>query len=136
LLKSSIPIRTFADWQENQPGFLEVDLVAHCGESSEGFYLTTLSTVDVASGWSECVGVWGKGQERVSAAVHQVRQRLPPFKPRQAEMAYRSDPGYLVPILCRWLRAQLRSKRQTQHRHLTACVGSHRALCQSQGSPS
>ena len=60
LLKNSIPIRTFADWQEKQPGFLEVDLVPHCGDSAEGFYLTTLSTVDVASGWSECVGVWGK----------------------------------------------------------------------------
>ena len=77
LLKSSIPIRTFAGWQEDQSGFLEVDLVSHCGESAEGFYLTTLSTVDVASGWSECVGVWGKGQERVGAAVHRVRQRLP-----------------------------------------------------------
>ena len=77
LLKSSIPIRTFADWQENRSGFLEVDLVAHCGESSEGFYLTTLPTVDVASGWSEGMGVWGKGQERVGGAVHRVRQRLP-----------------------------------------------------------
>ena len=76
LLKSSIPIRTFADWQEDRPGFLEVDLVSHCGESSEGFYLTTLSTVDVATGWSECVGVWGKGQERVGSAIHRVRQRL------------------------------------------------------------
>ena len=60
LLKNSIPIRTFADWEENHPGFLEVDLVSHCGESTEGFYLTTLSTVDVASGWSECSGVWEK----------------------------------------------------------------------------
>lgn len=77
MLKSSIPIRTFADWEEDQPGFLEVDLVPHCGESTEGFYLTTLSTVDVASGWSECVGVWGKGQERVGSAVHRVRQWLP-----------------------------------------------------------
>jgi len=77
LLKSSIPIRTFADWQEDRPGFLEVDLVSHCGESSEGFYLTTLSTVDVASGWSECIGVWGKGQERVGGAIHRVRKRLP-----------------------------------------------------------
>jgi hypothetical protein len=77
LLKCSIPIRTFADWQENRPGFLEVDLVSHCGESAEGFYLTTLSTVDVASGWSECIGVWGKGQSRVGAAVHRVRKRLP-----------------------------------------------------------
>jgi hypothetical protein len=77
LLKSSIPIRTFADWQENRPGFLEVDLVAHCGESTEGFYLNTLSAVDVASGWSECLPVWGKGQVRVRSAVHRVRCRLP-----------------------------------------------------------
>ena len=77
LLKNSIPIRTFTDWQEDRPGFLEVDLVSHCGESTEGFYLTTLSTVDVASGWSECMGVWGKGQERVGGAVHKIRQRLP-----------------------------------------------------------
>ena len=77
LLKSSIPIRTFADWQEDRPGFLEVDLVSHCGESGEGFYLTTLSAVDVATGWSECIGVWGKGQERVGGAVHWLRQRLP-----------------------------------------------------------
>jgi len=59
LLNNSIPIRTFVDWEENRPGFLEVDLVSHRGESTEGFYLTTLSTVDVASGWSECIGVWG-----------------------------------------------------------------------------
>jgi len=77
LLKKSIPIRTFADWEENTPGFLEIDLVAHCGESTEGFYLNTLSTVDVASGWSECMAVWGKGQQRVRSAIHQVRQRLP-----------------------------------------------------------
>jgi len=77
LLKISIPIRTFADWQENKPGFLEVDLVAHCGESTEGFYLNTLCAVDVASGWSECIPVWGKGQVRVRSAVHRIRQRLP-----------------------------------------------------------
>ena len=77
MLKNVIPIRTFADWEENRPGFLEVDLVSHCSDSTEGFYLTTLSTVDVASGWSECIGVWGKGQERVGAAIHRVRKRLP-----------------------------------------------------------
>ena len=77
LLKRAIPIRTFADWDEGRPGFLEVDLVAHCGESTEGFYLTTLSTVDVATGWVECQGVWGKGQQRVGSAVHHISQRLP-----------------------------------------------------------
>jgi len=77
LLKSSIPIRTFADWTDEGPGFLEVDLVAHCGESTEGFYLNTLCAVDVASGWSECMGVWGKGQQRVGSAIHRIRHRLP-----------------------------------------------------------
>ena len=77
LLKSVIPIRTFADWQENKPGFMETDLVAHCGESTEGFYLNTLCAVDVASGWTECLPVWGKWQEKVRQSVHQMRQRLP-----------------------------------------------------------
>jgi hypothetical protein len=77
VLKKSIPIRTFADWEESQPGFLEVDLVHHCGESVEGFYLTTLCAVDVATGWIECVAVWGKGQHRVGGAVRQVQRQLP-----------------------------------------------------------
>jgi hypothetical protein len=77
LLRSAIPIRTFADWQEKRPGFVEVDLVAHCGESVDGFYLNTLMAVDVATGWSEFIGVWGKGQQRVGAAIHNVQQRLP-----------------------------------------------------------
>ena len=77
LLKSAIPVRTFADWEEDQPGFVETDLVAHCGESTEGFYLNTLCAVDVASGWTECLPVWGKWQEKVRQAVHHMRQHLP-----------------------------------------------------------
>ena len=77
LLKSAIPIRTFADWKEDQPGFMETDLVAHCGESAEGFYLNTLCVVDVASGWTECLPVWGKWQERVRQSVHRMRWHLP-----------------------------------------------------------
>jgi hypothetical protein len=77
LLKKAIPIRTFADWDEGRPGFMEVDLVAHCAESTEGFYLNTLCAVDVATGWVECRGVWGKGQDRVGSAVHHLSQRLP-----------------------------------------------------------
>jgi hypothetical protein len=77
LLKNAIPIRTFSDWNEKQPGFFEVDLVAHCGDTVEGFYLTTLSAVDVATGWVEPVAVWGKGESRVRGAVHDVRKQLP-----------------------------------------------------------
>jgi hypothetical protein len=77
LLKSSIPIRTFADWKEDKPGFLEIDTVSHCGESLAGFYLNTLCGVDVATGWIEPIPVWGKGQERVKSAVHRIRRRSP-----------------------------------------------------------
>jgi len=77
LLKSAIPIRTFADWEEDRPGFMETDLVAHCGESTEGFYLNTLCAVDVASGWTECLPVWGKWQEKVRQSVHHMRLHLP-----------------------------------------------------------
>ena len=77
LLKNSIPIKTFTEWQESRPGFMEIDLVAHCGDSTQGFYLNTLCAVDVASGWTECLPVWGKGQVRVRSAVHRMRQRLP-----------------------------------------------------------
>jgi len=77
LLKNAIPVRTFSEWEDTRPGFIEADLVAHCGESVEGFYLTTLSTVDVATGWCEPVAVWGKGQDRVGGAVYDVRKQLP-----------------------------------------------------------
>jgi len=59
-------IRTFTDWQEQRPGFVEVDLVAHCGESVDGFYLNTLMAVDVAT----LVGVyWSMGEKDNSAWV-------------------------------------------------------------------
>ncbi len=77
LLKNAIPIKTFSEWEDTRPGFIQADLVAHCGDTVEGFYLTTLSTVDVATGWYEPVVVWGKGQDRVGGAVHRVRQLLP-----------------------------------------------------------
>jgi hypothetical protein len=77
LLKSSIPLRTFSDWKENRAGFLEIDTVAHCGESLEGFFIHTLCGVDIASGWTECVPIWGKYQEKVRQAVHKIRQNLP-----------------------------------------------------------
>ena len=77
LLKGAIPIRTFAEWDEDRPGFIEVDMVAHCGDTVEGFYLNTLTAVDIATGWVECQAVWGKRQERVGGAIHEVSRLLP-----------------------------------------------------------
>jgi len=76
-LKHQIPIRTFAEWDDARPGFLEGDLVAHCGPTTAGFYLYTLCAVDIVTAWTELHAVWGKHQERVGGAIHHVRQRLP-----------------------------------------------------------
>jgi hypothetical protein len=77
LLKQQVPVHTFTPWDEQRAGFVEIDLVAHCGAGTAGHYLTTLVVTDVASGWTECVAVWGKGQAGVFAALEAVRGRLP-----------------------------------------------------------
>ncbi len=77
LAPQEIPIRTFTEWDDARPGFCEVDLVAHCGTSTQGFYLCTLCAVDIATTWVELEAVWGKSQQRVGGAIHHVRERLP-----------------------------------------------------------
>jgi len=77
LLKKAIPIRTFTPWQEQQPGFLEIDLVAHCGFTTEGTYLNTLTATDLATGWTECLALANKSQLAVSQAIVQLRHDLP-----------------------------------------------------------
>jgi len=66
LLRQEIPVRTFTDWDDARPGFLEVDLVAHCGSSTQGFYLCTLCAVDIPTAWIELDAVWGKNQSRAA----------------------------------------------------------------------
>jgi hypothetical protein len=77
LLKQQVPVRTYTPWEEERPGFLEVDLVAHCGTTTAGHYLNTLVATDVATGWTECQALWGKGQAAVVGALEQLRGRLP-----------------------------------------------------------
>jgi len=76
-LKAQIPIRTWSEWQGALPGSVQADLVLHCGESVEGFFLTTLTVVDVAMGWTELEPVWGMGMSRTGAAVNEAGRRLP-----------------------------------------------------------
>lgn len=77
LLKASIPVRTFAQWDDARPGFTEVDLVAHCGESAKGEYLHSLDMVDIATRWVELAALRHRGQAAVSAAIRQCQARLP-----------------------------------------------------------
>lgn len=76
LLKHSIPIRTYADWDDNRPGFFECDLVAFCGESVRGDYVNGLNLTDVATGWVCLAAVMGKPQSRVHKAITDAKERL------------------------------------------------------------
>jgi hypothetical protein len=77
LLKQQIPIRTFEEWNEARPGFLEADLVAHCGTDIEGGYLYTLTLTDVATGWTECLPLLYRSQETVLTAFQRARTLFP-----------------------------------------------------------
>jgi hypothetical protein len=55
LFKHQITIRTFADWDNVVPGFMEVDLVAHCGGNTSGTFINTLVLVDISTTWLECI---------------------------------------------------------------------------------
>jgi hypothetical protein len=77
LLKKNIPVRTFADWNDDKPGFLEVDLVAHCGESAGGQFLNTLTCTDMCTGWTEPIVLPRRSQEAVCTAIQAMRPELP-----------------------------------------------------------
>jgi len=77
LLKRQIPIRTFADWNEKEPGFVEMDLVSHDGGSEMGIFAHTLDITDVHTGWTETVAVANKSQARVFEGIVYARQQFP-----------------------------------------------------------
>lgn len=77
LLKKAIPVRTYTPWDEEMPGFEEIDLVAHCGGTVDGQYLFTLTSTDIATGWTECLAIANKTQKAVSCAVQELQDRLP-----------------------------------------------------------
>ena len=77
LLKKSIPIRTFADWEEKVPGFFEIDLVSHDGGAARGDFLQSLNFTDIATGWEEMIAVKNKAQVWVFAGIKIIKERLP-----------------------------------------------------------
>jgi len=77
LLKHQIPIRTFADWDDLRPGFIEADLVAHCGTIVGGPHLYTLVFTDVTTAWMEFKPLLFRDQDTTVKAIDQLRQQLP-----------------------------------------------------------
>lgn len=75
LLRREIPIAIGAHYEK--PGWLEIDLVAHCGASAAGEFVFTLCATDVLTGWTERVAVLGKSALSVVSAMQRIRDQLP-----------------------------------------------------------
>lgn len=77
LLKDSIPMRTWAEWDDAVPGFVEIDLVGHEGGNSRGEFCFTLDITDIATGWTETRSVRNKAQKWVFAAIKDATAAFP-----------------------------------------------------------
>ena len=77
LLKRDIPVRLGTQWDDAVPGYVEIDLVAHCGQTTAGEYINTLDVTDICSGWTETAAVINKAQKHVFEALMTVKERLP-----------------------------------------------------------
>jgi hypothetical protein len=76
-VRRRVPVRTFADWHEPAPGFVEADLVVHCGESMAGSFASTLVLTDIASGWTECIALLVREASLIVDALDRLRVTLP-----------------------------------------------------------
>lgn len=77
LLKSQIPVRTWADWDDAVPGFVEIDLVSHDGGNPAGEHAWTLTVTDIATGWTENRSVPSKALKGVMAALDDITAVMP-----------------------------------------------------------
>jgi hypothetical protein len=77
LLKHQIPMRTFNEWDDQQPGFLEIDLVGHDGGVIDSLHAFTLNAVDIASGWNTSTALKNKAQVWTLEGVEKIRTKLP-----------------------------------------------------------
>ncbi|MFZ5503067.1 MAG: integrase [Pseudomonadota bacterium] len=76
LLKKQIPIQTGV-WDITQPGFIEADTVAHCGDSLAGDFVRSLTMTDLCTGWTECRATWNKGADGVMTQIKAIQKALP-----------------------------------------------------------
>lgn len=75
--RTQVPVRTFADWNEPDPGWLEIDLVAHCGGCMAGSFVHTLVVTDISSGWTECLPLLAREQSLVVEGLEILFRQIP-----------------------------------------------------------
>ena len=102
-IRREVPIRTFNDWKDPAPGFCEVDMVAHGGTSMAGSFIQTLTMVDVATGWTECLPLVNRDGSLVVEAIKRA-QSLFPWLLRGVD--FDNDSAFMNEIVIPWCRGQ------------------------------
>jgi hypothetical protein len=102
-IRREVPIRTFNDWRDPPPGFCEVDMVAHGGTSVAGSFIQTLTMVDVATGWTECLPLVTRESRLVVEAMARA-QSLFPWLILGAD--FDNDSAFMNDVVVPWCRAQ------------------------------
>ena len=102
-IRREVPIRTFNDWQDPPPGFCEIDMVAHGGTSVSGSFIQTLTMVDVATGWTECLPLVTREGSLVVEAIKRA-QGLFPWIILGAD--FDNDSAFMNDVVVPWCRAQ------------------------------
>jgi hypothetical protein len=102
-IRREVPIRTFNDWNSPPPGFCEVDMVAHGGTSVAGSFIQTLTMVDVATGWTECLPLLTRDGSLVVEAMRHV-QSLFPWLLRGVD--FDNDSAFMNDVVVPWCREQ------------------------------
>jgi integrase-like protein len=102
-IRREVPIRTFNDWNDPPPGFLEVDMVAHGGVSVAGSFIQTLTMVDVATGWTECIPLVTRDGSLVVEALKRA-QSLFPWLLQGVD--FDNDSAFMNEVVVPWCRQQ------------------------------
>jgi hypothetical protein len=102
-IRREVPIRTFNDWKDPAPGFCEVDMVAHGGTSVAGSFIQTLTMVDVATGWTECLPLVNRDGSLVVEAIKRA-QSLFPWLLRGVD--FDNDSAFMNEVVVPWCRGQ------------------------------
>ncbi|MEY9136489.1 hypothetical protein ACVMII_005384 [Bradyrhizobium diazoefficiens] len=102
-IRREVPIRTFNDWNSPPPGFCEVDMVAHGGTSVAGSFIQTLTMVDIATGWTECLPLLTRDGSLVAEAINRA-QSLFPWLLRGVD--FDNDSAFMNDVVVPWCRQQ------------------------------
>ena len=102
-IRREVPIRTFNDWNNPPPGFCEVDMVAHGGTSVAGSFIQTLTMVDIATGWTECVPLVRREGALVVEAIKYLQGQFPWLL---IGVDFDNDSAFMNDVVVPWCREQ------------------------------